>query len=84
VFHLKKRRRIWFLLAGAFAVLLLLFGRPIVYLIRVARNDTDQIEKPQPGYVDDVSRMNNTKVCEAWAVTAGTLAAEAALRQLLR
>jgi FAD/FMN-containing dehydrogenase len=82
VFHLKKRHRIWFLLA--FVVLLLLFGRPIVHLIRVTRNDTDQIEKLQPGYVDDVSRMNKTKVSEAWNVPSGSLAAEAALRQLLR
>jgi len=84
MFHVKKRRRIWVLLAAGFVVLVLVVGRPILHLIRVTWKDTDQIQKLPPGYVDDVSRMNKTKVSGVWDVPADGLAAEEQLRELLR
>ncbi len=84
MFHLKKRRRIWVLLAACLVVLVLVVGRPILHLTRVTWKDTDQIQKLPPGYVDDVSRMNKTKVSGVWDVPGDGLAAEEQLRELLR
>ncbi len=42
--------------------------------------DTHQFQKLPPGYVDDVSRMNKTKVSEVWDVPGDGLAAEEQLR----
>src|SRR6266478_2856804 len=39
-----------------------------------------QIQKLPPGYVDDVSRMNKTKVSEVWDVPGDGLAAEEQIR----
>src|SRR6266566_359596 len=84
MFHFKKRRRIWVLLAAGFVVLGFVVGRPILHLMRVTWKDTDQIQKLPLGYVDDVSRMNKTKVSEVWDVPGDGLAAEEQLGELLR
>ncbi len=66
MFHLKKRRWrwLWISLAAGFVLLAFALGRPIIHLIRVTWNDTDQTEKLSPDYVDDVSRTNKTQVSE--------------------
>jgi FAD/FMN-containing dehydrogenase len=43
-------------------------ARPIIHLARTVYNDAAAIAGPPPGYVDDASRLNQTKVAEVWEI----------------
>ncbi len=82
MFQMKKRRRFWISLAAL--MFLIALGRPVFHLIRVVWDDRDQLEKPGVGYVDDVSRMNKTKVAEVWEIPSDDQAAVEQLKDLLK
>src|SRR5438874_6705333 len=66
------------------ALILLLAGPPMLHLARVVYQDRNGIEKLAPGYADDISRMNKTRVSEIWNVPDDPRKAEQELRELLR
>jgi FAD/FMN-containing dehydrogenase len=82
----KTRRWRWWL-PGLF---LLLVGvgcfviQPALHLATTWWNDRDEVTPAPPGYVDDASRLNQTRVAEVWRVPAEPAAAEQQLRDLLR
>ncbi|MCF7763904.1 MAG: FAD-binding oxidoreductase [Verrucomicrobia bacterium] len=79
----KWRTWLWMSLAAGLALVVLTVGPAMLHLVRVTWNDADQIEVLPPGYVDDVSRMNKTKVSEVWEIPLDEQAAEQQLRELL-
>src|SRR4051812_45518188 len=65
-------------LVGLSLTLLLLF------LSTWGQSPPAQEKKPQPGHVDDASRMNDTRVAEIWDISSDPVKAEAQLQALLR
>ena len=81
-----RRRRRWVrntLIAGTLAAVLILC-RPAVHLIRTVWRDSDQREQLPPGYADDVSRMNRTRVSDVWPIPSVSQTPEKELRGLLK
>ena len=78
-------RRNKFLLIAVFpaALLLLLIARPVIHLGRAALSGKNQIEQLPPGFADDISRMNRTRVAQIWDIPAEPQEGEKQLRQLL-
>ncbi len=67
------------------AVCLLAFlGRPAFHLGRTALHDRDTREPVPTGYVDDASRLNQTRVKEVWDIPTDPVTAERQLAALLR
>lgn len=74
------------LLCGALAlmgVLLFLVGRPVLHVLSTAWRDVTKAEPIPPGFTDDASRMNRTRVTEVVPVASETAAAERQLAALL-
>lgn len=60
------------------------FGcRPTYLWVKAWLGDKPTSETLPPGYVDDASRMNRTRVAEVWSIPADPAAAEDQLRELL-
>jgi FAD/FMN-containing dehydrogenase len=76
----KRTRRVLAVLAVGLVILAAVFGKPLFHLARTAFHDVDELEELPPGYVDDASRLNPTKVAEVWPIPAD---AEDAERQLV-
>jgi FAD/FMN-containing dehydrogenase len=76
-------RRIFWAVAAAALVVVLLVARPGWHLWRVAKHDIDVVEAPPAGFADDASRLNLTPVREVRRVPADRAAAEQQLRELL-
>jgi antitoxin (DNA-binding transcriptional repressor) of toxin-antitoxin stability system len=66
----RKRRWVWGVLIGV-GVVLLVVGRPVVFLIGAAWSDRDERKPLAKGWVDDVSRLNATQVEEVWDMPHG-------------
>ena len=64
----RRQRRILIILSIGLVVLAGLFARPLIHLLYTASRDVNELEGPPPGYVDDASRLNQTKVGEVWEV----------------
>ncbi len=64
--------------------LLVVFGRPAFHLGRTALHDRDTREPIPTGFADDASRLNRTRVKEAWDIPTDPAAAERQLAALLR
>jgi len=79
----RKRWRRWVALA-VLVVLAIVFGRPVWHLITTVKQDVDAVETLPPGYVDDASRLNATKVAEVWPIPSDPDQAEAELAALLK
>jgi FAD/FMN-containing dehydrogenase len=61
-----------------------LIGRPLLHLARTAWNDGDDRPATPPGFRDDASRLNQTRVAEVWQVPQDGRDAERQLAALLR
>lgn len=62
----------------------LTLGPPIFHLVRTAYHDKAVIEKLPAGYVDDVSRLNKTRIAEVWEMPSDPQKGEEGLRDLLQ
>jgi len=80
----KSRRRLLSGLAITLFLLAAVIGRPLIHLTGVIRQDRNEITPPPSGYVDDVSRLNQTQIAEVWQIPSDTAAAEEQLRDLLK
>lgn len=75
---LKKKWLLW-IPAGVVALLLM----PVFLLIRTAYRDRSVIDKLPPGYTDDISRLDKTKIAGIWDIPADPERGETELRELL-
>jgi FAD/FMN-containing dehydrogenase len=50
------------LLAGVLLV------RPVIHIVRFLERDSAALQGPPPGYTDDASRLNTTRVAEIWEI----------------
>jgi FAD/FMN-containing dehydrogenase len=82
---LSPRTRRWILITLAITttIVVAVLARPAFHLARALWNDSDRLEPLPPGYVDDASRLNATKVEEVWSIPADPAAAERQLAELL-
>jgi hypothetical protein len=82
----RKEFRRWMrgtlLLLSAIAAIFL--GQPIYLWVNAWFHDRPVVEHLPPGYADDESRMNRTRIAEVWSIPAESAAAESQLRDLLR
>jgi FAD/FMN-containing dehydrogenase len=70
-------------LVGATALVGAVLGRPLWHVVSTAWRDVDEVETIPPGFTDDASRLNRTKVAEVVPVETETAAAEQQLAALL-
>lgn len=68
----------------AVVFLAVLIGRPVIHLTMAAWNDGDDRTATPPGFVDDASRMNQTRIAEVWEVPPNGGDAERQLAALLK
>ena len=80
----KLRHRILTILGIGLLVVVILLIKPAIHLIGTAIRDPDTLEPPPAGYVDDASRLNQTKVAEVWQVPVDADDPEGQLVELLR
>jgi FAD/FMN-containing dehydrogenase len=80
-----SRRRRAVVIGLVFVVILAvgLLGRPVWHVVSTAWRDVDEVETIPPGFTDDASRMNRTRVAEVVPVEADPDAAERQLAELL-
>ena len=78
-----KRRVLIIIFAVCVLVLAGVLGKPLIHLFYTMSQDAKQIEDLPPGYVDDASRLNQTKVAEVWQVPVDTDGPEGQIAQLL-
>ncbi|GIW95124.1 MAG: L-gulonolactone oxidase [Pirellulaceae bacterium] len=85
-FTMKRRtRRVLAIVAIGFLLVAVgALARPIIHLIYTASRDVRGPESLPPGYVDDASRLNRTKVAEVWKVPVDSQDPERQLAELLR
>lgn len=62
----------------------IMVARPLLHLGVTAWRDQEALPTPPPGYLDDASHMNLTRVAEVWPVPADSRTAETQLSQLLQ
>lgn len=79
---LRSKKPFFAIIAGIVA--LIAIGPPIFHLARITYKDRPAIEKLPPGYADDVSRLNKTRVTENWDIPSNPDEAERKLRELLQ
>ncbi len=79
----RNRKSGLFVLAGGILALLA-FGRPVFHLVRTAYRDRNATAKLPPGYTDDASRLNQTKISKIWNIPQDPQMAEQQLRVLLQ
>jgi FAD/FMN-containing dehydrogenase len=77
-------RRIRAATTVAVVFIAVLIGRPVVHLTMAAWNDRDDRPATPPGFVDDASRMNETRVAEVWEIPKDTGDADRQLAALLK
>jgi FAD/FMN-containing dehydrogenase len=81
----KRFRRIVARVILALAVLFaVFFGRPAFLIVRAWVNDRPAPEPAEPGFADDVSRLNRTPVREVWSAPPDPAEAERQLAELIR
>jgi len=79
----KRRRRAVIVVVGSFALVCVLFARPLMHVISTAWRDVNQIEPVPAGFADDVSRLNRTPVTQVVQVETEADAAERQLAALI-
>ena len=78
------KRRLLTLLAIAVLLLVAAFlAKPALHLVRTASRDLDETKGPAPGYVDDASRLNQSRVAEVWEIPVDSRDPERQLAELL-
>ncbi len=81
-----RRRWRWLaVITGVLAVIVLVWlGRPVLHLVFTAvRDAASRPSTPPPGYLDDASRLNRTRIAEVWSMPAGVSDVETELAALL-
>ncbi len=63
-----RKRYFLFIISVGFVVLVGVLAKPLIHLFYTASRDANELDAPPPGYVDDASRLNQTKVAEVWQV----------------
>jgi FAD/FMN-containing dehydrogenase len=80
----ERRRRVLKIGLFCLAALVVAFlGRPVWHVLSTAWRDVDEVEKIPPGFTDDASRLNLTRVAEVIPVETDPVAAERQLAALL-
>ena len=79
----KRKRRLLTVLAITLLVVAGFLAKPAIHLVRTASRDLDETAGPPPGYVDDASRLNQTKVAEVWEIPVDGKDPEGQLAELL-
>jgi FAD/FMN-containing dehydrogenase len=82
---IRRKRFIWWIgvTLGVAIALTVLFGKPLYLFIHALVRDKPVVEGLPPGYIDDASRMNRTRVAEVRSIPADPAAAESQLRDLI-
>ncbi|MFP6673967.1 MAG: FAD-binding oxidoreductase [Pirellulaceae bacterium] len=78
---MKRRRRI--LIVVGLLALTSVLARPLIHLLNTAVRDVDELTELPPGYVDDASRLNQTKVADIWTIPVDSDDPERQIAQLL-
>lgn len=78
------RRRLLAALVIVAGLVAAFVARPAYHLIQTVRQDVNELEALQEGFVDDASRMNRTRVAEVWKIPADGREAEEQLAELLK
>ncbi|MEZ5976980.1 MAG: FAD-binding oxidoreductase [Planctomycetota bacterium] len=79
-----RRRRRRFVAVACVAVALAVVFRPASHVATTIAHDVDERVPPPPGFVDDASRLERTRVFEVVPVAEDAAAAEAQLVELVR
>ncbi len=79
----KRKRRGLIILAVGLALLAGVLARPLSHLLYTASQDANELVDLAPGYVDDASRLNATRVREVWQVPVDSDDPEGQIAQLL-
>ena len=79
----KRKRRGLIILAVGLAVLAGVLARPLSHLLYTASRDANELEVLPPGYLDDASRLNLTKIGEVWQIPVDSDDPEGQIAQLL-
>lgn len=79
----KRKRRVLIILSVGLVVLAGVLAKPLTHLLYTASRDANELEELPPGYVDDASRLNSTKVAEAWQIPVDSDDPEGQIAQLL-
>ena len=79
----KRKRRVLIILAVGLAVLAAVLARPLTHLLYTASRDANELEVLPPGYLDDASRLNLTKIGEVWQIPVDGDDPEGQIAQLL-
>ncbi|MEX0715822.1 MAG: FAD-binding oxidoreductase [Planctomycetaceae bacterium] len=64
----KRKRRVLLIVAAGALALAGVLARPVLHLVTTASRDVDELEELPPGFADDASRLNRTRVAEVWRV----------------
>jgi len=80
---MKRERSILIILLVGLVVLASVLARPLIHVLYTASRDANELEDLAPGYVDDASRLNSTKVGEVWQVPVDSDDPEGQIAQLL-
>jgi FAD/FMN-containing dehydrogenase len=65
---MKRKRRILVTFAVGLLVLAGVLVQPLTHLVSTAYQDRNELQDPPPGFADDASRLNQTRVAEVWQV----------------
>ena len=79
----KRKRLVLAILVLGLLVLVGFLAKPALHLISTAMRDTDELETPPEGYIDDASRLNLTEVAEVWEIPVDSKDPERQLAELL-
>lgn len=81
----KRKYRVFVILAMALVLVVVgIVARPATHIIRAIKKDADALQPLPPGYVDDASRLNATKVADVWQIPVDSDDPEQQLAALLQ
>ena len=80
---MKRRRRVLIALTVGLVLIVGVLAKPLIHLLYTVSRDTNERGDLPAGYVDDASRLNETRVAEVWQVPVDSDDPEAQIAQLL-
>lgn len=80
---MKRGRRMLIIAVLGLVAMSGVVARPLIHLLRTAIHDENELEPLPPGYVDDASRLNQTKVAAVWMIPVDSDDPERQIAQLL-
>lgn len=81
---MKSKRNLRRIILGLVLLLLIFMGRPVTFLAYTYFSDKKPVKKEKPGYVNDASNLNETKIIAVVKVPDGIEAATAQISQLIK